>query len=776
MPPRAASALVFAALVVLPTGAPAPRAQAQDVPRLLPTAHPRLPDDPRDLWLAPDGAAGRTGRAGLLVRFAEGVRLYHEGRTAEALPRVSAAALASTPLAEYAAYYTGLSLLRLSRPDDATRALERLRAREPRGYLADAVLLALGEAAEQAGRFRDAIDLYAQLAERRTLDRAPVLLRLGRAALAAGDRERALEAFRRILYEFPLSDEAPVAASELALIAGSARESEEDVARELERAERLFTGRRYSAAREIFARLAPSLTGDRRELADLRVAECDFFAGRYAAARDALRPYLQDARRKGEARFFYLASLRELGEHDEYLRRVRELVDELPDSSWAEEALDNLATHYLREDDPARAAEVFRELFERFPNGSKAERAAWELGWWHYRTGEYAEAARLFETAAVRFPRGDTRPAVLYWAGRAHERLGRLPDARARYRLVAIDYRHTYYGRLATERLERVQQAASAADAGRDAVPAVAADGPSGDGDAGVEAGEEPSGRPPAPDLPPTAPLIRLLLSLSLYDDALAELQYAERQWGTSAPIQATIAWIYHQQGDLRRAMLLMRRAYPQYMTAEGQRLPAELRRVMFPLEYWDVIRRHAASRKLDPHLVASLIAQESTFQARARSRAGARGLMQIMPRVGRQLARSAGVRRFSPGLLERPDVNVRLGTLYFARLVERFGDVVYALAGYNAGPARVAQWIDERADLEREEFIEDIPFPETQNYIKKILGAADQYRALYPLRSAPPPKPRAGAPERRRSGPAAAQRPEKRRSPGRHAASSRSG
>jgi soluble lytic murein transglycosylase len=755
MPARAASALVCAALVVLPAGVPSPPARAQDVPRLLPTAHPRLPADPNHLWLAPDGAAGRTGRAGVLLRFAEGVKRYHEGRTAEALPRVSAPALASTPLADYAAYYTGLTLLRLGRVEEATRTLERVRAREPRGALADGVLIALGEAAEQAGRFRDAIDHYTRLAERRTIEPPAVLLRLGRAAVAAGDRGRALEAFRRIVYEFPLSDEAPVASSELALLAGPAGDPDASIARELDRAERLFAGRRYEAARAIFARLAPALTGDRRELADLRVAECDFFASRYAAARDALRPYLDDARRQGEARFFYLASLRELGEHDEYLRRVRELVDELPDSSWAEEALDNLATHYLREDDPARAADVFREILERFPNGAKAERAAWKLGWWRYRTGDCAEAARLFETAAARFPRGDLRPAFLYWAGRAHERLGRLPDARARYRLVTIDYRHTYYGRLAGERLERFGRTTSGRGEGDDAVPAVASDGPRADDDDPPEI-EEPTDRPPAPDLPPTAALIRLLLSLSLYDDALAELQYAEREWGTSAPIQATIAWIYYKQGDLRQAMLLMRRAYPQYMTAEGARLPAELRRVMFPLDYWDVIRRHAAGRKLDPHLVAALIAQESSFQPHARSRAGARGLMQIMPRVGRQLARSAGVRRFSAAMLERPDVNVRLGTLYFSRLIERFGDVVFALASYNAGPARVAAWLAERADLEREEFIEDIPYPETQGYIKKVLGAAHQYRALYPIRSAPTSKPRAGAPVRGRSGRAA--------------------
>jgi hypothetical protein len=72
------------------------------------------------------------------------------------------------------------------------------------------------------------------------------------------------------------------------------------------------------------------------------------------------------------------------------------------------------------------------------------------------------------------------------------------------------------------------------------------------------------------------------------------------------------------------------------------------------------------------------------------------------------------------------------MGTAYFADLVRQFGDVHYALATYNAGPNRVARWISERPGIGREEFIDDIPFPETQNYVKKIIGTAEDYRRLY--------------------------------------------
>ena len=72
------------------------------------------------------------------------------------------------------------------------------------------------------------------------------------------------------------------------------------------------------------------------------------------------------------------------------------------------------------------------------------------------------------------------------------------------------------------------------------------------------------------------------------------------------------------------------------------------------------------------------------------------------------------------------------MGTAYFADLVQQFGGAHYALATYNAGPSRVAKWIAEHPGVERDEFIDDIPFPETQNYVKKILGTAEDYRRLY--------------------------------------------
>ena len=82
--------------------------------------------------------------------------------------------------------------------------------------------------------------------------------------------------------------------------------------------------------------------------------------------------------------------------------------------------------------------------------------------------------------------------------------------------------------------------------------------------------------------------------------------------------------------------------------------------------------------------------------------------------------------------MLTNPETNVRLGTKYFATLVRQFGGVHFALASYNAGASRVERWKAERGDLPRDEFIDDIPFPETQNYVKRIIGTAEDYRRIY--------------------------------------------
>jgi soluble lytic murein transglycosylase len=200
----------------------------------------------------------------------------------------------------------------------------------------------------------------------------------------------------------------------------------------------------------------------------------------------------------------------------------------------------------------------------------------------------------------------------------------------------------------------------------------------------------------------------------------------------------------------LRGAINIMKRAYPQYLASGGEDLPSAVLAVIYPMDYWPLIEKYSKENGLDPYLMAALIAQESTFTADVRSSANAYGLMQLLPSNGRRYAQRHGIRPFSTASLTRPETNIRLGMALFKDLLDRFGGAHYALASYNAGDNRVAEWLDERPGLPQDEFIDDIPFPETQNYVKRILGTAEDYRRLYgegrlvpgSLKDAPPTRP----------------------------------
>ena len=124
---------------------------------------------------------------------------------------------------------------------------------------------------------------------------------------------------------------------------------------------------------------------------------------------------------------------------------------------------------------------------------------------------------------------------------------------------------------------------------------------------------------------------------------------------------------------------------------------------------------------------------------------------MQIVAKTGRSYARRLHIPRYSTSRLTDPQVNMRIGAAYFADLVDRFGGVSYALASYNAGPGAVARWIAERPGIATDEFIDDIPYPETQNYVRKILGTAEDYRRLYGERGVRPRRGRRPRPHRQR-------------------------
>lgn len=688
-------------------------------PAVTTTAHPPVPGHPSLYWLVPAVPASLTARQTPTTgpaQFARGATLIADGHFAAGLPLVTSTALASTPLAQYGRYYAGVALLGLGRASEAAEVFAALDGRVE-GYLKEALPFRMAEAALDRNDAKRAVDILNDLSDKTLTAPEEVLVRLGAALEAAGEREQALRTYQRAYYEFPLSMQASDAQSAIERLQTPALIPADRFQRELARAEKLFAAGRWAQARAGFQPLARVAMNDDRELVALRLAECDYHLNRHRLARAALEPYLRKASREAEARFFHLTATRALGDRDAYVALARGLVTDHSDSSWAEETLNNLALHYIAVEDEEEADRVFRELARRFPRGRYADRAAWKIGWHAYKKNRFAEAAETFEAAAVAFPRADYRPSWLYWAARSRDRLDDRPAATALYRVVAGDYLNSYYGRVSASVLAARREAPVR--------PIVVTD--------------RTDTAPVA--LVPNDAVIRALLSVELWDEALQEVEYARRAWGDSSVLQATVAWIRHHRAlregaadrfaDLRGAITIMRRAYPQFLASGGEQLPPDVLRIIFPLDYWPLIKKYSDAHRLDPYLMTALIAQESTFTADVRSSANAVGLMQLIPSTGRRYAAKLGI-RYSSRILAQPETNIRLGMRYFRDLMDRFGGAHYALASYNAGERRIARWIAERPGLEQDEFIDDIPFPETQNYIKRILGTADDYRRLY--------------------------------------------
>jgi soluble lytic murein transglycosylase len=152
-----------------------------------------------------------------------------------------------------------------------------------------------------------------------------------------------------------------------------------------------------------------------------------------------------------------------------------------------------------------------------------------------------------------------------------------------------------------------------------------------------------------------------------------------------------------------------------------------------YPTPYKDIVTQYCAEHNVDPFLVTALMRVESRFRPSVVSEKGARGLMQVMPDTGRWVAGELGLSQFHPEMLDDPKVNVRIGTWYLASLEREFGgDRVLVLAAYNAGRGNVRKWLDTARWTGRIDEIDDIPFPETREYVKKVLGLYERYVQVY--------------------------------------------
>ncbi|MCL2382731.1 MAG: lytic transglycosylase domain-containing protein [Oscillospiraceae bacterium] len=157
------------------------------------------------------------------------------------------------------------------------------------------------------------------------------------------------------------------------------------------------------------------------------------------------------------------------------------------------------------------------------------------------------------------------------------------------------------------------------------------------------------------------------------------------------------------------------------------------LRRWFFPITFSEYVERFSEEFDVDPLLMYSIIRAESGFELRSRSEVGAVGLMQVMEETGIEVAELLEIDLYDLDLLYDPEINIRIGIAYFRMLMDIYdNNILLAILAYNAGMGNVNRWIEDGTIKETGEDLENVPFPETNMYIRRVLRNHRMYQVLY--------------------------------------------
>jgi soluble lytic murein transglycosylase len=455
------------------------------------------------------------------------------------------------------------------------------------------------------------------------------------------------------------------------------------------------------------------LSGGERASIAVAAAACDWKLKRLTPAQVQGLPDTPDE--NGARRIYLLMELaRDRGDTADQQRIVAEMESRFPSSPWLAEALFSSGNMYMLKRDYPTAVGYYGYLAQHFPASKNAAAAHWRAGWLSYRQGDYADAERLFDEQIRLYPAAAETVSALYWRGRLYETQDHNPAlAATSYRTIVRVYQHYFYAQMSRARLAALGNTQPAAEPQLDRIqPAVA---------------------PVLVDIfPADSPHLaraRLLANAGLNEYIAKEIAADPNSESWSALAEAQI---YSSYGQTFRAMRALKRAIPGSASAPIKAIPLAYWRILFPEPWWDAIKTESAKNNLDPYMVASLIRQESEFDPSVVSYANAWGLMQLLPTVGKTMAKEEGISHFQTFQLLDPETNIRLGTRYLRQMMERFGGVQeYALAAYNAGDSRVVDWEAAGPYHGMDEFVESIPFTQTREYVEAILRNEETYRAI---------------------------------------------
>lgn len=619
-------------------------------------------------------------------------------------------------LREYTLFWTGQTDRALHKNGDAAEEFTTLLRDYPSTVIKEQVLEAYVPTAVDLGHPKEALDALSTYPP--TSSKPDLLIVRARAYESARKLVDAAKDYQTLYYKYPLSDEAKDAGLALPRLNKQLHNEFPYATAELQdqRAEIFYNAHKWKEARLEYEKLATMLkdpANPTRQRALVRAAECR----QHPKAAPFLFTKLNtsDPEANSERLYHLSQAYRSQKNEAQMLTNIEKVADQYPQSRSTEEALMAAGNYYWVLLDRTKAVHYYERVLEKFPGGKNAYNAEWRIAWVAYLDRQpYAD--EKMTVFLRKYPVSAGAVNALYWLGRNAERSGNPAHARAYFHKAVDRFPTSYFGEAAQAHLDKL-----------------------GPGD--EEAPDFLAQIQPASPLHPfdesIAPNVldrwnRAQALRTIAFDASAELELKAAYAASASPrflIEAAQAAF--DQGHFASGMNYGRMAIASFDSRKFTDVPVSAWKVLFPLPYESQLRREAERNDFDPMFAAGLIRQESTFQADAVSHANAIGLMQILPKEGRRLAREHKI-RYTRSTLFDPNTNIELGMLYISELTRTTGAPEYAAAAYNAGDDRLALWRGERNYDEIPEFVESIPFSETREYVQIVIRNAEMYRKLY--------------------------------------------
>jgi soluble lytic murein transglycosylase len=621
-----------------------------------------------------------------------------------------------TLLREYALYWTATAERALGRNAEAYKVLQSIQHDYPTTAMREPLLEAIAPVAVLLGHPQEAIDALNAYAG--TTSKPSLLLERARAYQSAHQLPRAAKDYQTIFYKSPLADEAkPAGAALTQLMHALGKEySYPGVEMQEQRAQAFYDAHKWKEARAEFEKLLTMLkdpANPTRQRAQLRVAECRVQLKGSPSLIAALKtPELEvDAERLYALSQAYRTEKKE----SEMFAALNSLAQNYPLSKWNEDGLMAAGNYHWVELEREKAVVAYQRVLDTFPNGKNSYNCEWRIAWVAFLNHQPDADDRL-TNFLLKNPVSANAVDALYWLGRNAEREGNPAHARSYYDKAVERFPQTYFGNAAAARLVRLPPGEEDHSDVLEKIP------------------PPPALRPFDEPIPVAATdrWARAQALRSIAFDASAEQELKNAFFATSSPrFLLEAAQAAFEQGHFGAGMAYARIVIPSVDSRKFGEVPIAAWKALFPLPYEAVLRREAAKNDFDPMFAAGLIRQESTFQADAVSHKNAIGLMQVLPKTGKLLAKQLKVRYTKDKLFE-PDYNIEIGMVYIAALVRLTGAPEYAAAAYNAGEDRIAAWKAERNYEEIPEVVESIPFTETREYVQIVLRNTQVYRMIY--------------------------------------------